>query len=493
MKIKRFEAPNMAEALRMIKKEFGEEAVILSAKNVSRSARLFGTKGGGQVVVTAAIDQKAAGKDLQPQSNSTAETAPVADTKEKIPEGLGRILQRFTPISLTGKQKLQPKLVNLVSASQGKLSVCAPAMAAKSSVAGAAVADPSIYEMLVGQGTKRSTAAELSQKVAGLIPAAGQTHAEIVNALSQVIEVKGWISHLRAGGPTTPHILALAGPGGAGKTTTAAKIAARIVLQGRQTVAVLSLDDQRIAGTVELQRYAGIMGIQMETARDPDELTQALERLSTCQTIIVDTPGLSLDDAPARSALSKLLHHIGGAQVHLLLHAGMQEDIVARMIEWYKPLGITHLMPSHLDWSEKFGPFFNQMVQSRLPIAYMGVGPQVPEGIRTATAADIAAMLLSPLHTSLGFAQQRPAHANKPTQVIAQSGNPYIANRNSDIFHHQACKSVERISNGNMLGFKDSAEAMERGFKPCRMCCAALIVQKPIDRLARTQYASSRN
>jgi flagellar biosynthesis protein FlhF len=32
MKIKRFEASDMAEALRMVKKEFGEEAVILSAR-----------------------------------------------------------------------------------------------------------------------------------------------------------------------------------------------------------------------------------------------------------------------------------------------------------------------------------------------------------------------------------------------------------------------------------------------------------------------------
>ena len=39
MKIKRFEAPSMSEALRMIKKEFGEEAVILSAKTVKKNGQ----------------------------------------------------------------------------------------------------------------------------------------------------------------------------------------------------------------------------------------------------------------------------------------------------------------------------------------------------------------------------------------------------------------------------------------------------------------------
>ena len=37
MKIKRFEASNMAEALRMVRKEFGEDAVILSAKKIGRA------------------------------------------------------------------------------------------------------------------------------------------------------------------------------------------------------------------------------------------------------------------------------------------------------------------------------------------------------------------------------------------------------------------------------------------------------------------------
>jgi flagellar biosynthesis GTPase FlhF len=36
MQIKRFEAPTMTEALRLIKKEFGPDAVILSARSLSQ-------------------------------------------------------------------------------------------------------------------------------------------------------------------------------------------------------------------------------------------------------------------------------------------------------------------------------------------------------------------------------------------------------------------------------------------------------------------------
>ena len=73
------------------------------------------------------------------------------------------------------------------------------------------------------------------------------------------------------------------------------------------------------------------------------------------------------------------------------------------------------------------------------------------------------------------------------------SGPQYVANCNSDIFHQTDCKAVQRISEANALIFNDSNEALAQGFKPCRMCCSEHIVLKPIDRLARTRYAGSRN
>ncbi len=56
MQIKRFEAPSMTEALRLIKKEFGPDAVILSARSLSREKSLFGIKKPAGIEVTAATD-----------------------------------------------------------------------------------------------------------------------------------------------------------------------------------------------------------------------------------------------------------------------------------------------------------------------------------------------------------------------------------------------------------------------------------------------------
>ena len=56
MEVKKFEAPTLAEALQVVKRELGPEAVVLSTKN-KRSA--FGLMNKSSVEVTAAINPAA--------------------------------------------------------------------------------------------------------------------------------------------------------------------------------------------------------------------------------------------------------------------------------------------------------------------------------------------------------------------------------------------------------------------------------------------------
>ncbi|HKI48424.1 MAG TPA: flagellar biosynthesis protein FlhF, partial [Desulfobacteria bacterium] len=56
MQIKKFRANDTAEALRLIRKEFGSQAVILSTKDVDLGAGVFGFRKKCCVEVTAATD-----------------------------------------------------------------------------------------------------------------------------------------------------------------------------------------------------------------------------------------------------------------------------------------------------------------------------------------------------------------------------------------------------------------------------------------------------
>lgn len=492
MKIKRFEAASMAEALRMVKKEFGEEAVILSAKTASKAGRLFGAKQAGQVVVTAAIDPLAV-KHVQnaPAEGTGALTYP-SGTPEKSAEstaGLGNILRRFSPISRTGQQKLQPKFVSLMSASQGA-----------QAYAQAQRPDPSICEQLQAHGIEHALASELADGVATLLapdcpadyPSAQE---EMTVALARIIEARGWVAPVApAHKRSSARIVILVGPAGAGKTATAAKILGQAIMQGEQTAGILSLDDQRVAGTLELQRFSHLLGLRLETARTMDQVTAALARMADAQLVLVDTPGLDPDAVEGRQALMEMIKCMNDPEVHLVLNATMREKALAKVISFFSPLGITRVLPTHLDWCDQFGPVINQLEQCRLPMTYRGTGSQVPEGLHGASAREIAALLLSNGQAALAAqAGRAPLSAAPQGKASAAGAGRYVANRNSDIFHDRGCKSVKRINDGNALVFKDAAEAMEQGFKPCRMCSMSLLAPKPLDRPARHHFAGSRN
>lgn len=55
----------------------------------------------------------------------------------------------------------------------------------------------------------------------------------------------------------------------------------------------------------------------------------------------------------------------------------------------------------------------------------------------------------------------------RPQQV---SRYPYVASKNSEIFHRSTCSSAARIATGNIVGYKSRQEAIEAGKKPCKRC-----------------------
>src|SRR5215813_2314800 len=59
MHVKRFEAADMAEALRLVKLELGPDAVIMSTRQIKKGGGAFGIFGRSFVEVTAAVDREA--------------------------------------------------------------------------------------------------------------------------------------------------------------------------------------------------------------------------------------------------------------------------------------------------------------------------------------------------------------------------------------------------------------------------------------------------
>ncbi len=471
MKIKRFEAANMSEALRKIKKEFGEEAVILSAKSVKKNG-LLGMSKSGQVVVTAAIDRAPATQaakeiDVIFNPNSGASENESVSKSNSI-----NILKSFNPITLTGQKKVKPKIVQLMSASEERPK------------------ERYLYDLLRSKGISDEIAADMENKVGLLLAQDSAATQDYLSALTQVMEAKELIGTVKTKNRSKPRILVMLGPNGVGKTSAAVKLCAKHTMQLQETAALISFDNQRVAGTVELERYAHILGVPFKTIFDVDDVNTVMSEVSDVDLVIIDTPGLAADDQILCEQLRRMLTALNEPERYLLINADAQEKVMARIIGLCRPLGIQRLFFTKLDWAVDVGPIINQSVASNLPIAYLSESPKVPEGIQIATAHDLARRIIPQ-------SQNQAPLSGDPTVTVIQSQDSshhsafYVANRNSDIFHLNNCNAVKRINTDNMIVFKDPSEAIGRQFKPCRMCCSELLFQKPTDRLARG-YAGHR-
>jgi len=472
MKIKRFEAASMSEALRKIKKEFGEEAVILSAKSVKKNG-LLGMSKSGQVVVTAAIDRAPAiqsAKDIDVIVNSNSD----ASENKSVSKSSGgiNILKRFNPITLTGQKKVKPKIVQLMSASEERPK------------------ERCLYDLLRLKGISDEIAADMESKAGALLPQDSVATQDYLSALTQVVEAKELIGTVKTKNQSKPRIVVMLGPSGVGKTSAAVKLCAKHTMQLQESAALISFDNQRVAGMVELERYAHILGVPFKTIFDVDDVNTVMTEVADVDLVIIDTPGLAADDHILCEQLRRLVTSLNEPERYLLINADAQEKVMARIIGFCRPLGIQRLFFTKLDWAVDIGPLINQVVASNLPVAYLSDSSKVPEGIRVATAHDLAGRLIPQ-------SQHQPVLSDDPTVTVIQSQDPghhgvyYVANRNSDIFHLNNCNAVKRINTDNMIVFKDPSEAIGRQFKPCRMCCSELIFPKPTDRLARG-YAGHR-
>ncbi len=121
------------------------------------------------------------------------------------------------------------------------------------------------------------------------------------------------------------------GPTGVGKTTTIAKLAARYsyINDKRSKVGIITLDTYRIGAVEQLFQYAKMMRLPIEDVVDPEDFNGALNSLSHCDVILIDTVGSSQYDNTKLSKLNEFIKRSSfDIDVNLVLSAGVKlEDL----------------------------------------------------------------------------------------------------------------------------------------------------------------------
>lgn len=187
--------------------------------------------------------------------------------------------------------------------------------------------------------------------------------------------------------------IALVGPTGVGKTTTIAKLAARDALVERRRVGLLSLDDYRIGGAEQLARYAELIDVPFEVARDEGGFRRAIARFEGFDRVYIDTAGRSQKErAPVfGQRLAELCPGIG---IGLTVAAATRTAELQRAFTSYLEPRPTFLVLTKLDEAVLGGAAFVATAHTQLPIAWTTDGQRVPEDLDVARAERIAELVL---------------------------------------------------------------------------------------------------
>ena len=189
-------------------------------------------------------------------------------------------------------------------------------------------------------------------------------------------------------------IYALVGPTGAGKTTTIAKLAARLVLRhGTAAVALITTDTYRIGGVEQLKIYGRILGVPVAVARDGEELQQHLRDFADRRYVLIDSIGLSPRDARMAEQM-QWLQALGESVTRLLVvGAGLAPSAYAELWSLYRRLPVAAAILTKLDESPSFGAALQWLVEGSVPLWFYTDGQRVPEDLHVPSLAKITALL----------------------------------------------------------------------------------------------------
>ncbi len=353
MRIKHFTAPNMTQAMRQVREELGPDAVILSTG-----------KSGGMVEIAAAVDA-----DAPPRPKAESKPSPQAEPRVEFSQGdLQALAQQVANLS---NQLSIHMLHNEAAGNFSARPEVAPLFAHLSQQEVA----PEIIESLLQDMS--------SPQGHGLLP-------RLAIRIKKMLQVSTG-PEPQAGGSA---IWALVGPTGVGKTTTVAKLAANYGLKQGLKVGLITLDTFRIAAAEQLKVYGQIMQLPIIVAGNSREYQRALDELSGCELVVVDTVGRAPGDEGNLLELRSILAAGPQTQNHLVLACPTRDADQARVAQAFGQFNPKSLIFTKVDETSIYGPILNQVRRTGLPVSFLTTGQKVPDDFEHATLDGLARLLM---------------------------------------------------------------------------------------------------
>lgn len=422
MKVKRYVASTSREALRQVKEELGNDAVILSNRK---------TKEGVEIMALA--DAEMSNLVHPPLAAPTSAPATIR-TRNSFKNKAEAILADHALPTRSVSRDREP--VNLKAQSEKLSTEFAQTIIAEIQAMKTTLEDQ-LANVAWGNFTQRKPEkAKILRTMleAGFSPALSrrlvdkltpefnyeQSLKQAISALSMNLQTIENDEMIEKGG-----VYAMVGPTGVGKTTTTAKLAARCVIRhGADKVALLTTDSYRIGGHEQLRIYGQLLGIPVRNIKDTEDLHLTLSELKRKHMVLIDTVGMSQRDRMVTEQLSMLMQCGVDVKRVLILSAASNGKTLDEVISAYQKSGIHGCIITKVDETASLGVVLDAVIRRKLLLHYVANGQKVPEDIHAAHARYLLHRIFKSSQSDSAFTLQDAEFA----LIMANQGNDEASN-----------------------------------------------------------------
>lgn len=371
MKIKKYLAKTMPEAMQQIRKELGSDAVILQSKEIKKGG-VLGLFKNKRIEVVAALDP------TPPENDQEHKPTKVEPLNMKSP---------VMPRNQTNDQEVLKEIQYL------KELVEQQAVHANHNL-------PPLYELTRQYLLKQEVDGAIADSLLDDISEYAETHPitskpEMKLALEDILNQQ-LDAAIAKTFDNNKQIIQFVGPTGVGKTTTLAKVAAKTILKEEKQVALITMDTYRIAAIDQLKTYARILNAPIEVAYTFEDYKQALQKFQQYDYIFVDTAGRNFRNPQYVQELKQMLTiEEKRVETVLVLALTAKAQDTTDIYNQFEPLGIKKVIFTKLDETLTYGSIFNICLGKEKQILHVTNGQNVPDDLLTPPKSRLIQLLLS--------------------------------------------------------------------------------------------------
>ncbi|MED1784790.1 flagellar biosynthesis protein FlhF [Brevibacillus fortis] len=446
MRVKRYIVDSMPEAMEKIRTDLGMDAVILNSKLI-KTGGLFGMFGKQRIEVIAAVDEKASEREnstvaaehrtnnVLPKSQTGTYTAAQAyrrptvtktsETQQVESSGREQVVAAMTQIAVATPPKEEISDTRAVLKQVEPTEQHAPVATSQERALHASNHDAIATEMrdmrqmfqkllvhdlseqlppeiqsirakLLKQEVTEELTAEIIRKVMEMShPGEKWTEEEAFTVCRKIIT--SMIEPYTASSPKLGKNVRYAfffGPTGVGKTTTIAKLAANSMLKEKRKIGFITADTYRMAAVEQLKTYANILNVPLEVVFSPKEMATAMERLSDCDLIFVDTAGRNFRNDEYVEGIRELLEHGKDSVNYLVLSLSSKFNDMKAIVQNFAEVQVKQVIFTKADETKSFGTMLNVCQEMNLQLSYVTTGQNVPDDIVVATPELVSTMIM---------------------------------------------------------------------------------------------------